>query len=63
VLQQLQAIASQLRRATSSTNFVIAIKALQDAAAAAQREKAEALATSQAAADSIAQIQVAVCAT
>jgi hypothetical protein len=46
-LQQVQAIATQLGIAASSTDFVIAIKALQDGTAAAQRERAEALATSQ----------------
>jgi DNA repair exonuclease SbcCD ATPase subunit len=55
-----RAIATQLGIAASSTDFVITIKALQDGTAAAQRERAEALATSQTAADSIAELQVAV---
>jgi hypothetical protein len=59
-LQQVQAIATQLGIAASSTDFVNAIKALQDGTAAAQRERAEALVTSQTAADSIAELQVAV---
>jgi hypothetical protein len=59
-LQQVQAIATQLGIAASSTDFVIAIKALQDGTAAAQRERAEALATSQIAAESRAELQAAV---
>jgi DNA repair exonuclease SbcCD ATPase subunit len=59
-LQQVQAIATQLGIVASSTDFVIAIKALQDGTAAAQRERAEALATSQIAADSRAELQAAV---
>jgi DNA repair exonuclease SbcCD ATPase subunit len=55
-----QAIATQLGTATSSTDLVSAIKALQDGTAAAQREKAEALATLQTAAGTIAERQVAV---
>jgi hypothetical protein len=59
-LQQVQAIATQLGIVASSTDFVIAIKALQDGTAAAQRERAEALATSQTAAENRAELQVAV---
>jgi hypothetical protein len=59
-LQQVQAIATQRGIAASSTDFVVSIKALQDGTAAAQRERAEALATSQIAAENRAELQAAV---